>query len=61
MTRVRNVQAMLINTDLPITEIPGLCGFNSFSQFNRVFRKHIGISPSVYRKRNQLQHLEFDT
>lgn len=56
MTRVRNVQALLINTDLSITEIPDLCGFNSFSQFNRVFRKYIGAPPSLYRKQNRSQH-----
>ena len=61
MTRIRNVQALLVGTQTPITEVAAPCGFNSFSQFNRVFRKHIGISPSVYRKQNQLQHSEFDT
>lgn len=61
MTRVRNVQAMLINTDVPITEVAAPCGFNSFSQFNRVFRKHIGMSPSQFRKENQLQDTIFDT
>lgn len=61
MTRIRNVQALLINTNIPITEVSAPCGFNSFSQFNRVFRKHIGMAPSVYRKQNQLQHSEFDT
>ena len=60
MTRVRNVQAMLINTQVPITEVSAPCGFNSFSQFNRVFRKHIGVSPSLYRKQNQVPHSEFD-
>ena len=55
MTKVRNVQAMLINTSIPITEAALNCGFNSFSQFNRVFRKHIGLSPSQYRKRHQSQ------
>lgn len=53
MTKVRNVQAMLINTRIPITEAALSCGFNSFSQFNRVFQKHIGMSPSEYRKRSQ--------
>lgn len=54
MTRVRNVQSLLINTREPITEVSLPCGFNSFSQFNRVFHKHIGMSPSEYRKRNQI-------
>jgi AraC-like DNA-binding protein len=60
MTRIRNVQALLINTDTPITEIPETCGFNSFSQFNRVFHKYIGMAPSKYRKQHQLQHTELD-
>ena len=58
MTRIRNVQALLVNTRIPITEVSAPCGFNCFSQFNRVFRKHIGMSPSLYRKQHQLPHLE---
>ncbi len=54
MTRIRNTQAMLINTGVPITEAAGLCGFCSFSQFNRTFRKHIGMSPSQYRRQYKL-------
>lgn len=54
MTRVRNIQSLLINTQIPITEAALSCGFASFSQFNRVFQKHIGMSPSQYRKQNQV-------
>lgn len=54
MTRVRNVQSLLVGTQIPITEAAAACGFSSFSQFNRVFRKHIGLSPSQYRKQHQL-------
>lgn len=53
MTRVRNVQSLLLNTRIPITEAASRCGFASFSQFNRVFQKHIGMSPSEFRRRNQ--------
>ncbi len=53
MTRVRNVQSLLVGTQVPITEAAAACGFSSFSQFNRVFRKHIGMSPSQYRKQHQ--------
>jgi YesN/AraC family two-component response regulator len=60
MTRIRNAQALLINTKIPITEISEPCGFNCFSQFNRVFRKHIGMSPSTYRKQSQAQQSIID-
>ena len=50
MTRIRNVQTMLLNTSTPITDISMQCGFTSFSQFNRVFRKLVGMSPSDYRR-----------
>ncbi|MBR2889262.1 MAG: helix-turn-helix transcriptional regulator [Oscillospiraceae bacterium] len=60
MTRVRNVQALLINSRTPITEAASACGFASFSQFNRVFQKHIGMSPSQYRKENQTPATELD-
>lgn len=54
MTRVRNIQSLLINTDIPVTDAALSCGFTSFSQFNRVFRKHIGMPPSQYRKQNRI-------
>lgn len=54
ITRIRNVESMLINTNTPITEIALQCGFTSFSQFNRVFQKHVGMSPSAYRKNNSI-------
>ena len=60
MTRVRNVQSILINTQIPVTEAASACGFSSFSQFNRVFQKHIGMSPTQYRKQNQMLNSELD-
>ena len=54
MTKVRNVQSLLINTRISITDAALSCGFTSFSQFNRVFQKHIGMAPSQFRKQNQM-------
>lgn len=51
-TRIRNAQQSLIFTGEKITDIASACGFTSFSQFNRVFRKICGDSPSGYRKQN---------
>lgn len=53
LTRLRNVQSLLISTDVPITEAALSCGFTSFSQFNRVFGQCIGVTPSQYRRMNQ--------
>ena len=60
MTRVRNVQSLLVGTQIPITEASARCGFTSFSQFNRVFQKHIGMSPSQFRKRHQTPLADMD-
>ena len=49
MTRIRNAQQKLLGTEKKITDIAEECGFNSFSQFNRVFNKVCGISPSKFR------------
>ncbi len=49
MTRIRNTQQLLLSTDTRITDISEACGFASFSQFNRTFRKYCGLSPSKYR------------
>lgn len=49
MTRIRNAQQLLIYSHMKITDIAERCGFTSFSQFNRVFNKFNGLSPSQFR------------
>ncbi|OMF65958.1 AraC family transcriptional regulator [Paenibacillus sp. FSL R5-0766] len=50
MTRIRNAQQLLLNSREKITDIAAQCGFASFSQFNRIFNKQSGMSPSAYRQ-----------
>jgi len=50
MLRISNAEELLLNTDMPITDIMYECGFNNQGTFNRVFRKICGISPGEYRK-----------
>jgi AraC-like DNA-binding protein len=40
----------LLSTKQSLTEIAYLTGFSDQSHFTRIFRKHTGQSPSVYRK-----------
>lgn len=51
LVRVRNAQHLLLNSTLRITEIAERTGFSSSSQFNRVFQKLCGLSPSEYREK----------
>ncbi len=50
LTRIRNVQLLLLTTSVPVTEAAMRCGFTSFSQFNRSFREVAGMPPSRYRR-----------
>lgn len=53
LTRIKNAQYLLLNSSEKITQIAELTGFSSFSQFNRVFRKICGMSPSDYKLSSQ--------
>ena len=40
----------LVDTSKSISEISYLCGFNNLSNFNRIFKKKKGCSPSEFRE-----------
>jgi transcriptional regulator GlxA family with amidase domain len=48
-TRFDRAAALLSDRDLRVSEIAFATGFQSLSQFNRVFRKFAGKSPTEYR------------
>jgi|SRR5215470_13153781 len=48
-TRFANACDLLQNPNLRITEIAFAAGFQSLSQFNRVFKRFSGKSPTQYR------------
>jgi AraC-like DNA-binding protein len=49
--RVERAAQMMVETQCSISEICYKCGFNNISNFNRVFLKHIGMTPSQHRNR----------
>jgi AraC-like DNA-binding protein len=49
--RVEKVKNLLLNPHKRVSEAAFEAGFQSLSQFNRVFRKIAGESPSTYRDR----------
>ena len=48
--RLSNAQNLLENSNLSIAEIASAVGYENPLYFSRIFHKHIGVSPSEYRK-----------
>ncbi|GAF66696.1 AraC family transcriptional regulator [Alkalihalobacillus trypoxylicola] len=48
--RLDKAKELLLNTDLKINDIAEQVGYRH-SYFNRIFKKHIGVPPSQFRKR----------
>lgn len=48
--RLGHATRMLINTTHSIAEICLMCGFNNFSNFNRIFKKKKGCTPTEFKE-----------
>lgn len=48
--RIQNAITLLETSDLNITDISMSSGYNHLSHFNRMFKKYVGITPTLYRK-----------
>ncbi len=48
--QIHKALELLANPELKISEIAFSCGFESLSNFNTCFKKHLGVTPSEYRK-----------
>lgn len=52
-TRMEKAQMLLTATDMPVSEVSAKVGFDDYTYFCRVFRKKVGLSPSVYRAQHK--------
>lgn len=48
--RIGEAQTLLITTDLPITRIAALVGYDNPSHFNTQFAKAVGMAPRTFRR-----------
>lgn len=48
--RMRRVEALLSDTNLPLTEVAAAAGFADQAHFTRVFRRVCGITPAAWRR-----------
>jgi AraC-like DNA-binding protein len=49
--RLKRAKRLLRSTELGVTEIAFMCGFSTISLFNTIFKKEVGASPTLYRRR----------
>ena len=49
--RIKKACEMLRDYEDNISDIAAQCGFSNLSNFNRHFKKQLGITPSEYRKK----------
>lgn len=49
--RIDQAALMIVETSRSVSEICYECGFNNLSNFNRVFKARIGVTPSEHRRK----------
>jgi AraC-like DNA-binding protein len=49
--RIGKAKLMLVESDDPISLISERCGIQDSRYFSRIFKKSVGLSPTVFRKR----------
>ena len=57
--RLTEAKEYLIKTDISISDIAEIVGYNSADNFSRVFRKVYGVSPLEYRRQNTVDDSHF--
>lgn len=57
LTRIKESQRLLLETDLSISEVAANVGFDNFSHFGKTFKKITRLSPREYRKSKRLNFL----
>lgn len=51
--RIEKAKTLLVDTDLPIIDIAMSVGYNNQSYFSLIFKRQVGATPTVYRRKAQ--------
>lgn len=55
--RVRTAEKFLLSDARSLKEIATLCGFSDVGYFRKIFRKHTGLTPAVWKRRYCKEHI----
>lgn len=59
LVRIEKSKELLVGTDIPIENIAKKLGFSSITYYTRLFKKAVGVPPSVYRKNGKYELKDF--
>ena len=54
--RLRKAAKLILNKVDSVSQIAQSVGFDDYSHFSKVFKKHFGVSPTSYEEEHHLQH-----
>jgi two-component system response regulator YesN len=52
--RIKQAEKFILSSDIPISNIALLCGFQNTNYFSTSFKKYFGVSPKEYRLKNNI-------
>jgi len=55
MAHIDRAKSLLADTDLPTSQIAERSGHTYVQQFNAIFKRHVGITPTEYRRRFRMR------
>jgi LacI family transcriptional regulator len=55
IARLNRAQTLLAETDLPMPKVAEACGFSYAEHLSGTFKKHLGLTPTQYRKKYRLR------
>lgn len=58
ITKINYATELLKNSDMRIIEIAETIGYDSIANFNKLFKRIVGMTPSQYRKKSQIRRTE---
>lgn len=59
--RIDEAKRLLLTTNLSVSEVAGMAGYDNISYFSTVFRKHIGMSPIDWRTSAEAKGANYET